>query len=339
MGSIFLPLAVAVALIGFALPCVCLDERYLDMAELIPLTPAIPGTTSIPAQTTSPAQRVRRPEWLKVRAPAGPNYEDVRGLIREQRLHTVCEEARCPNIGECWNHRTATFLLLGEICTRGCRYCAIAKGKPGPLDEQEPDRIAETVAHLRLRHAVLTAVNRDDQPDGGAHIFAASIRKIRERVPECKVEVLIPDFEGNWEALQMVMDARPDVLNHNIETVPRIFPRFRPKAGYRQSLDLLARARGMQPDAVTKSGIMVGAGETNDEVLAVMDDLRASDVDVMTIGQYLAPTSSHWPIDRFVMPSEFDMFRQEGLWRGFKHVESGPLVRSSYHAHEHVPQK
>src|SRR6266542_2587546 len=289
------------------------------MAEFIPLTPV--AAPSTPAQSAAPpAPRARRPDWLRVRVPAGENYEDLVHLMREKRLHTVCEEARCPNIGECWNHRTATFLLLGEICTRGCRYCAIAKGKPGPLDEQEPDRIAETVAHHRLRHAVLTAVNRDDQPDGGAHIFAASIRKIRERVPECKVEVLIPDFEGNWEALQMVMDARPDVLNHNIETVPRIFPRFRPKAGYRQSLDLLARARG-----------------TNDEVLAVMDDLRASDVDVMTIGQYLAPTSSHWPIDRFVMPSEFDMFRQEGLWRGFKHVESGPLVRSSYHAHEHVP--
>jgi lipoic acid synthetase len=311
------------------------------MAEFIPLTPA--GTTPIAVTTdvpTPPAPRARRPEWLRAKMPAGANYEDVRTLMREQRLHTVCEEARCPNIGECWNHRTATFLLLGEVCTRGCRYCAIAKGKPDPLDEQEPERIAAAVEHLKLRHAVLTAVNRDDQSDGGAHVFAESIRLIRERLPECRVEVLIPDFEGNWDALRMVMDARPDVLNHNIETVPRIFRRFRPKAGYRQSIELLRRAREIGgPDVVTKSGIMVGAGETNDEVLAVMDDLRAADVDVMTIGQYLAPTTSHWPIDRYVTPAEFVIFKQEGHRRGFKHVESGPLVRSSYHAHEHVPQK
>jgi lipoic acid synthetase len=308
------------------------------MAEFIPLTPV--SASSAPVQTpTPPAPRSRRPEWLRSKLPAGENYEDLRHLMREQRLHTVCEEARCPNIGECWNHRTATFLLLGEVCTRGCRYCAIAKGKPEPLDEQEPDRIAEAVAYLQLRHAVLTAVNRDDQPDGGAHIFAESIRKIRERLPACKIEVLIPDFEGNWDALQMVMDARPDVLNHNIETVPRLFRRFRPKAGYRQSLDLLARARAIGgQDVVTKSGIMVGAGETNDEVLAVMDDLRAADVDVITIGQYLAPSLTHWPIARYVTPAEFVIFKEQGLRRGFKHVESGPLVRSSYHAHEHVPQ-
>jgi lipoic acid synthetase len=308
------------------------------MAEMNPLVPT--AAASVPASlTTPPAPRARRPEWLRARMPAGENYEDVLDLMREKRLHTVCEEARCPNIGECWNHRTATFLLLGEVCTRGCRYCAIAKGKPEPLDEQEPDRIAEAVAYLQLRHAVLTAVNRDDQPDGGAHIFAASIRKIRERLPACKIEVLIPDFDGKWEALQTVMDARPDVLNHNIETVPRLFRRFRPKAGYRQSLDLLARARAIGgQDVVTKSGIMVGAGETNDEVLDVMDDLRAADVDVMTIGQYLAPSLTHWPIARYVTPAEFVIFKEQGLRRGFKHVESGPLVRSSYHAHEHVPQ-
>ncbi|NOK64109.1 MAG: lipoyl synthase [Chloroflexi bacterium AL-W] len=306
------------------------------MAEFIPLTPISQPTTT---QKATPAPRQRRPEWLKVRAPSGENYEDVLRLIRSKRLHTVCEEAHCPNIGECWNHRTATFLLLGEICTRGCRYCAIGKGKPAALDEDEPERIAETVEHLKLKHAVLTAVNRDDQPDGGAHIFAESIRKIRERLPECRIEVLIPDFEGNWEALKMVMDERPDVLNHNIETVPRLFRRFRPKAGYEQSLELLARAREMVPDAITKSGLMVGAGETNDEVLAVMGDLRKSDVDVITVGQYLAPSLSHWPIDRYVTPTEFEMFKQAGLQRGFRHVESGPLVRSSYHAHEHVPQK
>src|SRR5262245_14649911 len=304
------------------------------MAEFIPLTPVSAGV----APAAAPP-RPRRPEWLKVRAPSGENYQDLVELMREQRLHTVCEEARCPNIGECWNHRTATFLLLGEVCTRGCRYCAIAKGKPGALDEQEPDRIAEAVAYLQLKHAVLTSVNRDDQPDGGAHSFAESIHKIRERLPECKIEVLIPDFEGNWDALGLVMDARPDVLNHNIETVSRLFRRFRPRASYRQSIELLARARQMRPDVVTKSGIMVGAGEANHEVLTVMDDLRAADVDVMTIGQYLAPSVTHWPIDRYVTPAEFVTFKQEGLRRGFKHVESGPLVRSSYHAHEHVPQK
>ncbi|GIV98369.1 MAG: lipoyl synthase [Herpetosiphonaceae bacterium] len=283
-------------------------------------------------------EKPKRPPWLKVRAPSGPNYEELRELIKDLNLHTVCQEAHCPNIGECWGHRTATFLLLGDVCTRGCRYCAIGKGKPQPLDEQEPERIAGAVAYLGLRHAVLTSVNRDDQPDGGAHIFAESIRKIRERAPECKVEVLIPDFEGNWDALKLVMDARPDVLNHNIETVPRLFRRFRPKAGYQQSLTLLRKAREMLPEVVTKSGIMVGAGETNDEVLQVMDDLRAHDVDVMTIGQYLPPDASYWPLDRYVTPEEFAFFKEEGLRRGFKHVESGPLVRSSYHAHEHVPR-
>lgn len=311
------------------------------MAEFIPLTPAAaPSAPPVAEAPAPPAPRARRPEWLRAKMPAGPNYEDVRDLMREQRLHTVCEEARCPNIGECWNHRTATFLLLGEVCTRGCRYCAIAKGKPGPLDEGEPDRIAAAVEHLRLKHTVLTAVNRDDQPDGGAHIFAASIRKIRERLPDCRVEVLIPDFEGNWDALAMVMDARPDVLNHNIETVPRIFRRFRPKASYTQSIELLRRARELGGQAVvTKSGLMVGAGETNAEVLRVMDDLRGADCDVMTIGQYLAPSTAHWAIERYVTPAEFAMFKAEGISRGFRHVESGPLVRSSYHAHEHVPQK
>jgi lipoyl synthase len=302
------------------------------MAEFIPL---ISGAAATPPDAAPPA-RPRRPEWLKVRAPAGENYQDVRALMRDLDLHTVCEEARCPNIGECWNYRTATFLLLGDTCTRGCRYCAIGKGKPKPLDEREPERIADAVAHLQLKHAVLTAVNRDDVRDGGAHIFARSIALIRERLPSCKVEVLIPDFDGNWEALAEVMAARPDVLNHNIETVPRLFRRFRPRAGYAQSLELLARARRLQPEVVTKSGLMVGAGENNEEVLQVLDDLRAADVNVVTIGQYLAPTSSHWPIDRYVTPAEFASFKAEGLRRGFRHVESGPLVRSSYHAHEHI---
>ncbi len=310
------------------------------MAEWIPLTPTNPATPTEHAAPAAPNVRIRakRPEWMRARAPAGENYQDVHRLMRELKLHTVCEEARCPNVGDCWNHRTATFLLLGDVCTRGCRYCAIAKGRPAPLDEAEPERIAAAVAHLKLQHAVLTSVNRDDLPDGGAHIFARSIERIREQMPGCTIEVLIPDFDGNWDALHMVLEAHPDVLNHNIETVPRLFRRFRPRAGFAQSLELLARARQFQHDLVTKSGLMVGAGETNDEVLAVMDDLRGSDVHVLTIGQYLAPTGSHWPIDRYVTPAEFAMFRREAMQRGFTHVESSPLVRSSYHAHEHAPQ-
>lgn len=300
------------------------------MAELIPLQ----SVTAINAPE-APA-RPRRPEWLKARAPSGENYSDVHRLMREKGLHTVCEEARCPNLGECWNNRTATFLLLGDTCTRGCRYCAIGKGKPQPIDELEPERVADSVAHLRLKFAVLTSVNRDDAPDGGAHIFARTIALIRERVPDCKIEVLIPDFDGNWDALRQVLDARPDVLNHNIETVPRLFRRFRPRAGFAQSIELLARARAFDPQLATKSGLMVGAGETNAEVLGVLDALRGADVNVVTIGQYLAPDSSYWPIDRYVTPAEFAMFREEALRRGFRHVESGPLVRSSYHAHLHV---
>lgn len=284
----------------------------------------------------APTARPKRPPWLKARAPMGENYDELKHLMRGLGLHTVCEEARCPNIGECWNYRTATFLLLGDVCTRGCRYCAISKGKPGALDEHEPERVARAVQTLGLRHAVLTSVNRDDLPDGGAHIFAESIRKIREYLPGCNVEVLIPDFMGDQEALGQVLQARPDVLNHNIETVRRIFRRFRPKATYDQSLELLGRARAFDARLRTKSGLMVGASETIEEVLTVMDDLRAVDVDVMTIGQYLPPTNDYWPLDRYYTPEEFALLKQEGLRRGFKHVESGPLVRSSYHAHEHT---
>ncbi|MBA3947603.1 MAG: lipoyl synthase [Herpetosiphonaceae bacterium] len=280
--------------------------------------------------------RKPRPPWLKVRAPGGENYEDVLTLMREQGLHTVCEEARCPNIGECWNFRTATFLLLGDTCTRGCRYCAIAKGKPKALDEQEPERVARSVEHLKLRHVVMTSVNRDDLPDGGAHIFAESIRLIREYVPGCTIEVLIPDFMGDALALEKVLQARPDVLNHNIETVRRVFPRFRPKATFDQSIKLLGRARAFDPNLRTKSGLMVGAGETIPEVIDVLDALRSVDVDVLTIGQYLPPTQAYWPLDRYYTPEEFALLKAEGLKRGFKRVESGPLVRSSYHAHEHV---
>ena len=284
----------------------------------------------------APTARPKRPPWLKARAPMGENYDELKHLMRGLGLHTVCEEARCPNIGECWNYRTATFLLLGDVCTRGCRYCAISKGKPGALDEHEPERVARAVQTLGLRHAVLTSVNRDDLPDGGAHIFAESIHKIREYLPGCNVEVLIPDFMGDQDALGQVLHAQPDVLNHNIETVRRIFRRFRPKATYDQSLELLGRARAFDAGLRTKSGLMVGASETIEEVLTVMDDLRAVDVDVMTIGQYLPPTNDYWPLDRYYTPEEFAFLKQEGLRRGFKHVESGPLVRSSYHAHEHV---
>lgn len=280
--------------------------------------------------------RPRRPEWLKARAPSGENYQDVFRLMREKGLHTVCEEARCPNIGECWNHRTATFLLLGDTCTRGCRYCAIGKGKPKPIDEDEPQRVADSVEHLQLKFAVLTSVNRDDQPDGGAHIFARTIERIRHQVSDCKIEVLIPDFDGNWAALQMVLDAEPDVLNHNIESIPRLFRRFRPRARFDQSIELLRRARDARPKLVTKSGMMVGAGETNHEVLEVLDSLRSADVNVITLGQYLAPDASYWPVDRYVTPAEFAEFRREAIERGFSHVESGPLVRSSYNAHRHV---
>ncbi len=300
------------------------------MSELIPLTPN--DAVSIPATPVRPP----RPAWLKARAPLGENYTDVHRLMREQGLHTVCEAARCPNMGECWNQRTATFLLLGDTCTRGCRYCAIGKGKPQPIDEAEPARVAASVAHLRLRFAVLTSVNRDDAPDGGAHIFARTIELIRQREPACKIEVLIPDFDGNWAALQLVLAARPDVLNHNIETVPRIFRRFRPRAGFQQSLELLARARAFDPHLTTKSGMMVGAGESNAEVLEVIAALRSVDVNVLTIGQYLAPDSSYWPVERYVTPAEFASFKAEGLRLGFRHVESSPLVRSSYNAHLHV---
>ncbi len=308
------------------------------MVDIIMLNQASTSSTTTPAETPNQPGFIpqRRPAWMKVRAPTGHNHDDLLHLMRNLNLHTVCEEARCPNIGECWNHRTATFLLLGDTCTRACQFCAINKGIPQPLDENEPERIAEAVAYLKLKHAVLTSVTRDDVPDGGAHIFARSIERIRQHNPDCKVEVLIPDFNGDWDALKQVLDQHPDVLNHNVETVPRIFPRIRPHASFQRSLKLLAHTRKLQPDIITKSGIMVGAGETNEEILAVMDHLRYVDVNVMTIGQYLAPTKKHWPIHRYVTPDEFAMFHEEGIQRGFTHMESSPLVRSSYHAHAHV---
>jgi lipoic acid synthetase len=278
-----------------------------------------------------------RPEWLKVRAPGGPQYRDLKRLVEELRLHTVCESARCPNIGDCWERRSATFMILGDICTRACGFCAIKTGRPDPLDRDEPERVAEAVAYLNLRFCVITSVNRDELPDGGAEIFAETIRAIRRRSPSTGIEVLIPDFEGNWDALAQVMDARPDILNHNIESIERLYRIVRPQAKYHRSLELLRRARELAPEVVTKSGMMLGVGEDLDETRAAMRDLRAADCDVLTLGQYLRPSPKHIPVIRYVTPAEFAQLREEGLAMGFKHVESGPLVRSSYHADEQVP--
>jgi lipoic acid synthetase len=269
-----------------------------------------------------------------VKVPAGPNYADVKGLVRGLTLHTVCEEARCPNIGECWNQRTATFMLLGDTCTRSCGFCAIRTGRPSPVDEREPERVARAVQHLQLRYAVITSVNRDDQKDGGAHIFAETVRRIREYLPDCRVEVLIPDFKGDADALRTVLDARPDVLNHNVETVPRLFPYVQRQKQYGRMLELFRRSKAWAPDIPTKSGFMVGLGEEVEECLAMMRDLRAVDVDILTIGQYLRPSLNHLPIARYYAPEEFDHLREEGLAMGFAHVESGPFVRSSYHARQ-----
>ncbi|MGQ9502891.1 MAG: lipoyl synthase [Anaerolineae bacterium] len=274
----------------------------------------------------------RKPEWLRVRMPSGETYQKVRQLMRSKALHTVCEEAMCPNIGECWGRGTATFLLLGDICTRSCAFCNIRTGRPDPLDEEEPLRVAQAVKAMNLKHAVLTSVNRDELPDGGAHIFARSIELIHAMVPGCTVEVLIPDFKGSHVALQIVMDARPEVLNHNVETVPRLYRTVRPQAIYERSLRVLLMAKEMAPQTTTKSGIMVGLGETWEEVIQVMRDLRAHQVDVLTIGQYLRPSAHNLPVVRYWTPEEFRSLQAEGMALGFKWVESAPLVRSSYHA-------
>jgi lipoyl synthase len=294
---------------------------------------------AVPLSACAPAPRGNRPEWLKVRFPNGANYNELRTLMREQRLNTICEEALCPNIGECWENRTATFLILGEVCTRNCGFCSVITGRPTGLDLDEPRRLAEAVEKIGLRHIVTTSVTRDDLPDGGSVIFAETIRELRSRIADCGIEVLIPDFQGNWDALKTVMDARPDILNHNMESVPRLYGRVRPKAIYAQSLELLKRAKELQPEVNTKSGLMVGLGEEREELLHVFADLRASDVDVLTVGQYLRPTMKHLPVERYVDPAEFAELKTIAQGMGFKHVESGPLVRSSYHAHEQVPAK
>jgi lipoic acid synthetase len=273
---------------------------------------------------------MRKPHWLKVKLPGGEEFGTVRALVEHHRLHTVCQSARCPNIGECWAHRTATFMLMGNVCTRACTFCAVDHGAPLPVDPDEPRRVAEAVALLGLNYAVITSVTRDDLPDGGAGCFAATIAAVRARRPHCRVEVLIPDFGGDPKALAVVLAAQPDVLNHNLETVPRLYPVVRPQADYHRSLQLLARAA--EAGVLTKSGLMVGLGETMDEVLTTMEELRGVGCRMLTLGQYLQPSSAHLPVDRFVTPHEFAQLREAGLAMGFSHVEAGPLVRSSYHA-------
>lgn len=276
-----------------------------------------------------------RPAWLKARVPDGPGYRDIKQTMRGLSLHTVCEEARCPNIGECWNNRTATFMILGNVCTRSCGFCAVLTGKPQALDLEEPKRVAHAAKEMGLKHAVITSVNRDELPDGGASVFAATIREIRKAIPGCAVEVLTPDFKGDRDAIKTVIDAKPDTFNHNIETVPRLYPAVRPQAKYERSLEVLRYAKELDPDVLTKSGFMVGLGEVEEEIHQTMSDLREHGVDILTIGQYLRPTENHLPMARYYEPREFALLRRYGLdVLGFKHVESGPLVRSSYHAHE-----
>ena len=289
-------------------------------------------STAVPVQLLR--QRAPKPEWLKVRAPGSPNYLRLKDLMRDQGLHTVCEEARCPNIGECWHHGTATFMILGDVCTRACGFCAVQHGKPPGLDRGEPARVAEAVRSMDLRYVVITSVDRDDLEDGGASIFADTIRLIREARPACRIEVLIPDFQGAEQPLRTVLDSGPDVLNHNTETVPRLYRMARPGGRYPRALELLERAKAYAPHIATKSGVMVGLGEEWHEVVNTLSDLHAAGVGIITIGQYLSPSASHLPVMRYYHPDEFEMLRIMAVNMGFGHVECGPLVRSSYHAHE-----
>ena len=279
---------------------------------------------------------MRKPSWLKVKAPGGPNYLRLQTLMRELDLHSVCEEAHCPNVGECWEHGTATFMILGDVCTRNCAYCAVAHGRPPKYDIAEPARVAEAIATMGLQHAVITSVDRDDLPDFGAYIFAETIRQIHERIPGCSVEVLVPDFQGNEDSIRAVLEARPEIYNHNTETVPRLYKKARPGGRYPRVMEIFRFAKRIAPDIPTKTGMILGMGETVEEVIAVMRDLRAVDVDILTLGQYLRPSDAHIPLDRYYTPDEFRSLYQIGMEMGFRHVESGPLVRSSYHAWEQV---
>lgn len=292
------------------------------------------GSSQLVQIELGPPVRQPKPQWLRAKAPVGDNFHNLKKLARGLGLHTVCESAQCPNIGECWNHKTATFMLLGDICTRRCGFCAVPKGKPEAIDWEEPQRVAEAVATLGLKHAVVTSVNRDDDNVGGAKVFAETIREIRKLTPDCRVEVLIPDFQGLEEPLRIVLEARPDVLNHNTETVPRLYRSVRSGARYQRTLDLLENAKRIAPGTVTKSGVMVGLGESMEELIDVFRDLGQRGVDLLTVGQYLRPSKDHLPIARFYTPDEFSYMKTEALRFGFRHVESGPLVRSSYHAHE-----
>lgn len=278
----------------------------------------------------------RKPSWLKVKAPGGANYLRLKQLMRDLDLHTVCEEAHCPNVGECWEHGTATFMILGDVCTRNCAYCAVAHGRPPKFDPAEPSRVAEAAKAMNLQHLVITSVDRDDLPDFGAWAFAETIRQVHEAVPGCSVEVLVPDFQGNEDSIRSVLEARPEIYNHNTETVPRLYKKARPGGRYERVLEIFRTSKRIAPDIPTKTGIILGMGETNEEVLQTMRELRTVDVDILTLGQYLKPSDNHIALDRYVTPEEFTMFREEGKKMGFKHVESGPLVRSSYHAWEQV---
>jgi lipoic acid synthetase len=278
----------------------------------------------------------RKPPWLKVKAPGGPNYIRLKHLMRELDLHSVCEEAHCPNVGECWEHGTATFMILGDVCTRNCAYCAVAHGRPPKYDITEPERVAQAIAEMELQHAVITSVDRDDLPDFGAWIFAETIRQIHERVPECSVEVLVPDFQGNESSIRQVLEAGPEIYNHNTETVPRLYKKTRPGGRYPRVMEIFRFAKRLAPEIPTKTGMILGMGETTEEVVAVMRDLREVDVDILTLGQYLRPSENHIALDRYYTPLEFRELRDIGMEMGFRHVESGPLVRSSYHAWEQV---
>jgi len=278
----------------------------------------------------------RKPSWLKVKAPGGPNYMRLKQMMRELDLHSVCEEAHCPNVGECWEHGTATFMILGDVCTRNCAYCAVAHGRPPKYDMAEPSRVAEAIAEMRLKHAVITSVDRDDLPDFGAYIFAETIRQIHARMPDCSVEVLVPDFQGNEDSIRAVLEARPEIYNHNTETVPRLYKKARPGGKYRRVMEIFRTAKRIAPDIPTKTGMILGMGETNEEIIEVMKDLRTVDVDILTLGQYLRPSDSHIALDRYVTPQEFRELYEIGMSLGFRHVESSPLVRSSYHAWEQV---